>query len=165
MIAIVMGVAGSGKTTVGRRLAEELGWEFCEGDDLHPPENVAKMARGEPLTDEDRRPWLARVRARMDEALRTERDLVVTCSALKAAYRRILRDDGDPRVRFVYLRSSPALVAERVARREGHFMKASMVDSQFGALEEPSASEALILDAGAPVEALVASMRAALQAP
>jgi len=163
MVVIIMGVAGSGKSTIGLRLAGELGWAFCEGDELHPPENVAKMARGEPLTDDDRGPWLAQVRARIAGALAAGRDLVVTCSALKAAYRRLLAD-GDPRVRFVYLQISPALVQERLALRQGHFIKATMAQSQFAALEPPAPSEALILDAGAPVDELVTRIRTALGA-
>jgi gluconokinase len=161
MVVILMGVAGSGKSTVGLRLAGELGWAFCEGDDLHPPENVAKMARGEPLTDDDRWPWLARLRARIVETLATGQNLVVTCSALKAAYRRVLKD-GDEPVRFVYLQIPPALVAERVAHRQGHFMKAAMVDSQFAALEAPTPSEALVIDAAAPIDDSIARIRAAL---
>ena len=156
-----MGVAGSGKTTVGRRLADELGWPFCEGDDLHPPANVAKMARGEPLTDEDRRPWLEALRARIAAALDAGGDLVVACSALKSAYRRTLAVDA-ARVRFVYLALDPAVAALRVARRQGHFMKASMVGSQFAALEAPSPEEALTVDAAAPLDALVARIRAGL---
>ena len=163
MVVILMGVAGSGKTTVGHRLAEELGWPFCEGDDLHPAANVAKMARGEPLTDEDRRPWLEALRARIAATLDGGGDLVVACSALKAAYRRTLAVDA-ARVRFVYLALDPAVAALRVARRQGHFMKASMVDSQFAALETPTPAEALTVDAAAPLDAVVARIRAGLSA-
>jgi gluconokinase len=159
MVVILMGVAGSGKTTLGRRLADQLGWPFCEGDDLHPAANVAKMARGEPLTDDDRRPWLEALRARIAGALDAGGDLVVACSALKAAYRRLLQVDA-ARVRFVYLAVSPALVAERLRRRQGHFMKASMVDSQFDALEAPSPDQALTVDASQPVETVIAAIRA-----
>ena len=166
MVVILMGVAGSGKTTVGRRLADELGWPFCEGDDLHPAANVAKMARGEPLTDEDRRPWLEALRARIAATLDAGSNLVVACSALKAAYRRTLAvaGAGPARVRFVYLALDPAVAAERVARRQGHFMKASMVGSQFAALETPAPEEALTVDAAAPLDALVARIRAGLSA-
>jgi gluconokinase len=163
MVVILMGVSGSGKTTVGRRLAEQLGRPFCEGDDLHPPANVAKMARGEPLDDDDRRPWLEALRARIVEALQGSDDLVVACSALKAAYRRFLAVDG-ARVRFVYLAIPPAIAAARLAQRQGHFMKVSMVGSQFDTLEEPSPAEALILDATAPVDQLVAAIQASLSA-
>src|SRR6185295_10653863 len=146
MVVIVMGVSGSGKTTVGRALAERVGWDFCDADDVHTAASIAKMARGEPLTDEDRWPWLEQMRARVAAALDAGRGLVLTCSALKAAYRRFLRVDT-ARVLFAYLAASPALAEERLRQRQGHFMKASMAGSQFATLEEPPAEEALRLDA------------------
>jgi gluconokinase len=164
MVLVIMGVSGSGKTTVGKLLAETLDWAFREGDDDHPAANIAKMARGEPLDDEDRRPWLESVRGRVADALAGGTDLVLTCSALKGAYRQILQLDP-VQVRFVYLETSPALAAERLRTRAGHFMKASMVGSQFSALEEPSAAEALILNAADTPAALVESIRRALLAP
>lgn len=147
-----MGVAGSGKTTVGRRLAEVLGWRFVDADDVHPAANVAKMARGEPLTDRDREPWLARLRDVVAEAREHAEPLVLACSALKARHRRRL---GLPPGQsfLVYLRGSPELVAERLRRRSGHFAGSELLASQFEALEEPR--NALVLDIEEPVETLV----------
>jgi gluconokinase len=161
MVIILMGVSGSGKTTVAARLAAALRWPFLEGDDLHPAANLAKMAAGQPLTDEDRRPWLAALRARIEATLAAGGDLVVTCSALKQSYRRTLQADP-ARVRFVYLRVDPAVIAERLAQRQGHFMKASMLPSQLAALEEPSPAEAMTVDATVGPDALVAQIEAAL---
>jgi gluconokinase len=169
VVVIIMGVAGSGKTTVGVGLAAALGWPFHEGDADHPADNLAKMARGQPLTDDDRWPWLERLRARVAEALAARRNLVITCSALKASYRRRLRDRARDQIRddirFVYLEISPELAAERARRRQGHFMKESMVRSQFAALEAPAPDEALILDARLAPADLIARLRAALAAP
>ncbi len=151
-----MGVAGSGKTTVGRALAAELKWEYFEADDFHPPANVAKMSRGEPLDDADRAPWLAAIRRKIDERLGGGRTGVFTCSALKAAYRRVLLDRAAG-IALVYLRGSPETIAQRVASREGHFMKAEMVRSQFEALEPPE--DALTIETrSSPVE-IVACIR------
>jgi gluconokinase len=143
-----MGVAGSGKSTVGRLLAERLGWPFLDGDDFHPAENVEKMRRGIPLTDADRLPWLRHLH---ELASRCE-NAVLACSALKESYRRIL-SGGDPRVRFIYLRADPALLASRLEGRKGHFFKRALLDSQLDALEEPT--EAIIVDASQPAEATV----------
>jgi gluconokinase len=161
MVIILMGVAGSGKTTVATRLAARLGWFFLEGDDLHPATNVAKMASGLPLGDEDRRPWLSALRARIETALAAGGDLVVTCSALKRDYRRTLRVDPS-RVHFVYLRVAAVLLADRLSQRQGHFMPPAMLSSQLAALEEPSPAEALILDGAQAPDALVAEIAAAL---
>lgn len=143
-----MGVAGSGKSTVGRLLAERLGWPFVDGDDLHPAENVEKMRRGIPLTDADRLPWLERLRELVSRSERA----VVACSALKESYRRTL-EGGDPRVRFVYLRADPALLASRLEKRTGHFFARTLLDSQLAALEEPE--DAIVVDASQPAEAAV----------
>jgi gluconokinase len=148
MIVVVMGVAGSGKTTVGKALATALGWPFVEADELHPPANVAKMRRGEPLDEADRAPWLAAVAAHMRELS----DGVVACSALRARYRDVLR--VRPEVRFVLLDVPPALVAERLAQRHGHFMPPSLLPSQLATLERPD-DDALIVDATQPVDAIV----------
>lgn len=129
-----MGVSGTGKSTVGRGLAETLGIPFVEGDDLHPPANVAKMAAGIPLTDTDRAPWLDRVAAELD------RSVVITCSALKRSYRDRLRAAA-PELVLVYLHGSPELLASRMAQRDGHFMPPSLLESQLATLEEPSADE------------------------
>jgi len=137
MVVIVMGVSGAGKTTVGRMLAQSLGWEFRDGDDLHSAANRDKMAHGVALTDADRLPWLAAIRALIDDYLARARSVVVACSALKRAYRNILV--GDPaRVNFVWLDGSRDLIERRIAGRRGHFMAAGLVASQFADLEPPA---------------------------
>ena len=130
-----MGVAGSGKTTVGRALAAELGWRFYDADDFHPPASVEKMARGVPLDDADRLPWLETLRALVRAGLERGENAVLACSALKAVYRDYLLLDG--RVKLVYLKGKFDLIQKRLANRRGHFMSAAMLESQFAALEEP----------------------------
>ena len=154
-IYVVMGVSGSGKTTVGRALAERLGWNFQEGDLLHPPENVAKMTAGEPLDDGDRAPWLAAVASRIDEWRHRGESGVITCSALKRSYRKIII--GSRReVRLIYLSGSRELITDRMRRRQGHFMPARLLDSQFETLEPPGPEEnAITVPVGAPVEKIV----------
>ena len=133
MIVVLMGVSGAGKTTIGERVAQRLGWHFIEGDEYHPRENVAKMAAGIPLEDADRWPWLDALNRR----LRGERDAIVTCSALKESYRqRLLKGLADARI--VYLQAPKALIAERIAKRKHKYMPASLLDSQFATLEPPS---------------------------
>jgi gluconokinase len=141
-IVVVMGVAGSGKTTVGRLLAATLHCRFVEGDALHPTVNVQKMSRGVPLTDADRAPWLEAIHSRLVAAVRRSDDVVVACSALKQSYRDVL-SAGVPII-WVYLKGSPELIRSRVHRRTHHYMKTDMLESQFDALEEPS--EAIIVD-------------------
>jgi gluconokinase len=136
-IIVVMGVAGSGKTTIARLLAQDLGWKQTEADDLHSPENVAKMAAGIPLTDSDRAPWLRRICQRIDE---TEGNQVVTCSALRRSYRDILRT-ANARVRFLHLHGSPETLSSRIGARTDHFMPASMLASQMETLEPLTADE------------------------
>jgi gluconokinase len=136
-VIVVMGVAGSGKTTIARLLAQDLGWKQTEPDDLHNPENVAKMAAGIPLTDNDRAPWLRRICQRIDE---TEGNQVVTCSALRRGYRDILRT-ADARVRFLHLHGSTETLAARIGARTDHFMPASMLTSQMETLEPLTADE------------------------
>ena len=138
LVLVLMGVAGSGKTTVGRLLASRLGWDFAEGDDMHPRANVAKMASGHPLSDEDRRPWLERIAAWIDERRASSQPGIVTCSALKRAYRDMLRGPG---VVFVYLTGSKEKIADRLARRRRHFMPALLLDSQLSDLEPPGPDE------------------------
>jgi len=150
---VVMGVSGSGKTTVGSRLAGELGWEFLDADAFHPPANLAKMAAGEPLTDADRDPWLAALAAALAERLADGRGAVLACSALRRSYRDRLRAAG-PALAFLYLRTDPALARGRVAARGGHFFPARLVDSQFAALEEPDPAtepDVVVVDADAPL--------------
>ena len=158
MVVILMGVSGAGKTTVGRLLAAALGWTFYEGDDLHAPANVGKMSRGLPLTDEDRLPWLLALRKLIEDCLQRGENAVVTCSALKRAYREILKD-GDAEVVFVYLKAAPRRIAERLERRHGHFVKENLLESQLATLEEPSPEEALTVDASGSPEETVEEVR------
>src|ERR687884_346052 len=136
---ILMGVTGSGKTTIGQLLAEELSWPFYDADDFHPPENVERMSKGIALTDEDRKPWLAALARLIEDALDNDQSLVLGCSALKEAYRAQLKPPGvsADAVRFVYLRVPIEVAAARTHERRNHFMPASLVPSQFAALEEP----------------------------
>ncbi len=138
---VVMGVCGSGKSLIGAQLAHELDIEFVEGDSLHPPDNVQRMAAGIPLTDDDRHGWLMAIATRLREAKRAGVGLVVSCSALKRPYRDLLRSNGETDVRFVYLAGSQALLAERMAQRRGHFMPLTLLESQLSILEEPSPDE------------------------
>lgn len=148
---VVMGVSGCGKTTVGRLLAQHLGVPFIEGDELHPPRNVALMAAGTPLTDEDRASWLDTVAA---ELARRPAGAVASCSALRRPYRDRLRT-AVPNLRFVHLQGDRALLVQRLAHRRGHYMPASLLDSQLQTLEPPSADEhALDLDIAEPPDAL-----------
>jgi gluconokinase len=156
MVIVVMGVSGSGKTTVGRKLAAELGWKFADADDFHSPANIAKMSAGEPLTDADRAPWLAALRAAIDGFFARGENAVVTCSALKEAYRQALADRRLD-VRFVYLRGDRALLLSRLQHRAGHFMKAELLDSQLATLEPPQ--DALTLDIAETPAELVAQIR------
>jgi carbohydrate kinase (thermoresistant glucokinase family) len=163
-VAVVMGVAGAGKTTVGERLAKRLDWEFAEGDRLHPPENVAKMQSGHPLTDADRAPWLAVVAEAIGAWQARSARGVMTCSALKRQYRRRIIGDR-PGVRLVYLDGSHELIAERLAARRGHFMPASLLDSRFAALEPPGLDENPITVAiGQTVDRIVEQIAAVLSA-
>lgn len=131
----MMGVAGSGKTTIGRHLAEDLGWAFYDADDFHPASNVDKMSRGIPLNDADRLPWLETLRDLVRDCLERGESAVLACSALKASYREYLLTDE--RIKLVYLKGDHALIEERLRSRHGHFMRPEMLDSQFAALEEP----------------------------
>lgn len=163
-IVVSMGVSGAGKTAVGRALAARLGWTFLEGDQFHPAANVAKMAGGRPLEDADRAPWLAAIAAAIDERLARGEPAVVACSALKKSYRRVII--GERRgVRLVYLRGSRARLAERLAGRRGHFMPASLLESQLATLEEPGPEERPIVVAiDPPIEGIVDQIVAALRA-
>ena len=140
---ILMGVSGSGKTTIGRLLAAQSGWDFIEGDDYHSPENIRKMASGISLTDTDRQPWLASLREVLAAHARAQRSVVLACSALKQDYRQTLAD-GLPEVHFVYLKGEYDLIAQRLVERPSHYMKAGMLASQFEALQEPE--DALVVD-------------------
>jgi gluconokinase len=138
MIVIVMGVVGAGKTTVGRLLAERCGWGFADADDFHPQSNVEKIRQGIALNDEARKPWLERLRAAISQWIAEKRNVVLACSALKRSYRREL--DVGPEVRFVYLKGSADLIAERLQARQGHFAGEQILGSQFADLEEPESA-------------------------
>jgi len=156
-----MGVAGSGKTTIGRQLANELGWKFADADEFHPPANVAKMSAGIPLDDVDRAPWLAAIRLYIDTRLERGEDAVVTCSALKEKHRAVLM--GNPAmVKLVYLRGNRDLLLQRISGRQDHFMKPAMLDSQLAALEEPA--NAIVVDIGQSPAQIIAAIRASLAA-
>lgn len=159
MVVIVMGVSGAGKTTVGHALAAALGWRFLDADDLHPEPNRVKLASGVPLTDEDRWPWLWLLAGVIGEALRQEDGLVMACSALKEAYRKVLEVDP-ARVRVVYLDAPREVLARRLAERQGHFMPPSLLDSQLATLEVPAG--ALRVDVTPPVDAVVRRVREGL---
>ncbi|MBV9861507.1 MAG: gluconokinase [Alphaproteobacteria bacterium] len=147
-IVVVMGVSGSGKTTVGALLAAALGCQYQEGDDLHPPANVEKMHAGIPLTDADRLPWLQKIAEEIDAWRERGECGVVSCSALKRAYRDILVGDR-PEVSLVYLKGAHDLIKRRMAARHEHFMPVALLDSQFATLEEPAADEhAIVVDVG-----------------
>jgi len=157
-IVLVMGVAGSGKTTVGQLLAHQLGWQFNDADEFHSPANVAKMSAGLPLSDTDREPWLGAIRTHMEHCLAERTDAVVTCSALKQAYRHVLMN-GLADVRLAYLHGSRELLLARISSRQGHFMKPAILDSQLAALEQPNDALKVSIDADPP--ALVATIRTA----
>jgi len=156
---VIMGVSGSGKSLIGARLARELRVEFVEGDDLHPPDNVRRMAAGISLTDTDRKSWLMAIAARLREAKRAGTGLVASCSALKRSYRDLLRSSSDARVQFVYLAGTRPLLAERMANRRGHFMPPALLESQLDTLEEPAPDErAWVCDIRDTPDTIVASL-------
>lgn len=155
MIVLLMGPAASGKTTIGLGLASKLGWTFLDADDLHPRANVDKMQRGEALTDEDRAPWLARVRARIDELHAQGKDAVVAASALRQSYRDELGAD-----RVVLLDVPPDVLASRLSKRTGHFFPPALLASQLATLERPG--DAIVIDATQPPDDVVAAIEAAL---
>lgn len=147
-----MGVSGSGKTTLGKALAQGLGWVFFDADDFHPPENIAKMAAGIPLSDPDRAPWLAALHDQLVSTMEGGHHPVLACSALKEKYRaRIL--EGLDGIVIIYLKGGYDLIWSRMSRREGHYMKPEMLQSQFDALEEPR--DAVVLDAEMPPEEMI----------
>jgi len=165
LAVVVMGVCGCGKSTVGERLARELGALFIEGDAFHPPANVARMAAGIALSDADRQGWLEALATQLAAARRAGRSVVLACSALKRRYRDVLRQ-GAPDLRVVHLHGGREMLAARLAARQGHYMPASLLDSQLATLETPDPDErAVTLDAGAPTDTLVQSALTQLQAP
>jgi gluconokinase len=161
MVIVLMGVSGTGKTAVGTRLARALGGEFVEGDDYHPPANVAKMRSGVPLDDADRQPWLETLSREIGKWLDAAKTVVLACSALKRRYRDILKA-GRPGVRFVHLEGDPDLIRSRLAQRRGHYMPASLLDSQFAALEEPA--DAITVGVEGTPDEIVAEIVQALRA-
>ena len=170
---VVMGVAGTGKSTVAKELSRRSGWVFAEGDEFHPQANVAKMTAGIPLDDDDRWPWLRSIAAWIGERERAGEDAVVTCSALKRAYRDLLRD-GHPSVWFAHVATPPRVLEERMRNRKGHFMPPSLLPSQLAMLEQlaPDEPGVVIVDEGTPedvvdhlVAALPEDVRAALPEP
>ena len=161
MIVVVMGVSGSGKSVVGQALAADLGWPFFDADDFHPSANVAKMAAGTPLTDDDRWPWLDRLASEMGEIDRSGRNAVLACSALRQVYRDRIARAGN--VRFVHLSGSYETIAARMAGRKHAYMPASLLASQFAALEPPDDAIVISIEDAIPVQ--VAIIRAALGVP
>jgi gluconokinase len=160
---VVMGVSGSGKSTIAEKLAERLGWCCEDGDSFHPASNVAKMRAGHPLTDEDRWPWLQAIADEIDRICKAGERAVIACSALRHAYRDVLVH-GRRDVRIVFLRGTQALIADRLARRKGHFMPAGLLDSQFKTLEPPEASERPVtVSIDASVETIVEDIIRQLQ--
>lgn len=158
MIVLLMGVTGAGKTTVGRALAEQLHWRFADADDYHSAANIAKMHAGVALTDADRAPWLQALHDAIVRWIRDAENVVLACSALKDAYRKMLV--VDPEVKLVYLKADMALIAKRVAARTGSYMNPQLVPSQFETLEEPR--DAVMVDAGKTVPEIIADIRETL---
>jgi len=154
---LIMGVSGSGKSTLGKALAQKLGWDFFDADDFHSPENIAKMAAGIPLTDSDRMPWLAALNDQLITCLHADRHPILACSALKKMYRTQLLD-GTHDISIIYLKGSYDLIWSRISARQGHYMKAEMLQSQFEALEEPD--DALVLDVSMPLEDMLDTISA-----
>jgi gluconokinase len=156
MVIVVMGVSGAGKTTIGKMLAEQLGWEFFDADDLHSEANKAKMASGIALTDADRMPWLASIRELITSSLARNLNVTLACSALKQSYRdEIVVDPA--RVKIVYLKGSAALIASRIAHRTNHFMNKGLLGSQLDTLEEPR--DAIMVDITPPPGVIVENIR------
>jgi gluconokinase len=162
VVIIICGVAGAGKTTIAQLLAQELEWKFYDADDFHSVANIAKMESGVPLTDEDRQPWLGKLRELVQECLMAGKNAVLACSALKKAYRDRLRVSEE--VKFIFLRGNRSTITEHLQQRRGHFMNPALLDSQFEDLEEPQPSEhALSLELGRNFRDLVELIKTKLK--
>ncbi|BAY98074.1 carbohydrate kinase [Tolypothrix tenuis PCC 7101] len=159
MIILVMGVSGSGKTTIGKLLAEALHWKFSDADSFHSPENVEKMRSGIPLTEADRTPWLQNLQTAIKTWLQNNQNVVLACSALKDSYRQILLVDSNL-VKIVYLKGSYELIEKRLQERQNHYMSAALLDSQFHTLEEPL--DTLSIDIAESPQVIVQNIRTAL---
>lgn len=160
MIVILMGVSGSGKTTIGKRLSEGLGWAFFEGDEFHPQSNIAKMGKGIPLSDKDRQPWLNALKELTRQLIHKEESAVIACSALKEAYRQFLQHENKE-VCFVYLKGDYELIEKRLEERSNHYMKAGLLSSQFADLQEPE--EVITVDIRKDPEEIVRSIQEELR--
>jgi len=160
MIIVLMGVSGSGKTTIGQLLAQNLNWPFYDGDDFHPQENIEKMRQGIPLTDDDRDSWLSALQQLIDNLLQNDRSAVLACSALKQTYRRRLQRHPE-NVQFVYLKGDFNLIRQRLSRRQDHFMPADLLASQFATLEEPQGM--LTIDIAQSTKAIVETIKETLR--
>ena len=156
-ILVLMGVSGSGKTTIGELLSKKTKWTFYEGDDFHPEKNVTKMKSGTPLTDEDRVPWLLAIREIIEKHLENNTSAIIACSALKASYREVLQRD-DKRIHFVFLNGKKALIQSRLDKRKDHYMPADLLQSQFETLEDPD--NALVVDIQLAPEEIVSQILA-----
>ena len=151
-VIIIMGVSGSGKSTIGAMLAQSLGWQFFDGDTFHPPANIEKMKHGIPLNDQDRAPWLQRLHDELQQQMAEGHSVILACSALKESYRNVLRDEVSP-PKFVYLDVDPETIRDRLGHRTAHFFPKELMESQFAALEKPK--DAIIIDARKPLDVVV----------
>jgi gluconokinase len=161
VVIIVIGVSGSGKSTIAKALADANRWQYIDADDFHSDTNKAKISHNEPLTDADRRPWLQSLHIQIRHWLASNQTTVLACSALKHSYRNLL-SGNDPAVKFVYLKGSYDLIAERMKQRKGHFAKVELLKSQFETLEEPSSDEAITIDIGDNIDSIVQAINAAI---
>ncbi len=157
VVILVMGVSGAGKTTIGRRLADELGWQFSDGDDFHPAANLEKMRNGHALTDADRQPWLERMHSAIVDRISRNQPAVLACSVLKAGYRAIVEEGSRAHLRLVYLKGSFDLFHQRLTHRRDHFMPRELLAGQFAILEEPA--DALVIDAALPPDEIIRQIR------